>query len=111
MNHDSGFRAKSPHQHPEIAWSKSDAPGRRREARPRDVDEYRATTSGNSWAGVVIDFNDDVVEAVLPPKPVAWFTGRPLEGSIITAVAWILTPRIGRVDAADRKLGQRTRKA
>ena len=75
------------------------------------MDEDRAAASGNSRTDIVIDFDDDVVQAIPPPKPVAWFTGRPPKGAIITPVAGILAPCIGRADAADRKLGQRTRQA
>jgi hypothetical protein len=111
MNHDSRLLAQPPDQHPEIARLKRDASSRRRKARPRHMDEDRAAAPGNSRAGVVIDLDDDVVQAILPPKPVAWFTGRSPKGAIITPVAGVLAPRIGRADGADGKLGQRTRQA
>ena len=111
MNHDSRLETQPPHQHPEIVRFQRDASSRRRKAWPGDMDEDRATASGNSRTDVVIDFDDDVVQAIPPPKPVAWFTGRPPKGAIITPVAGVLAPCIGRADGADRKLGQRTRQA
>lgn len=111
MNHDSRLLAQPPDQHPEIARLKRDASGRRRKARSRHMDEDCAAASGNSRARVVIDFDDDVIQMILPPKPVAWFTGRPPKGAVIKPVAGVLAPYIGPADGADRKLGQRTRQA
>jgi Zn-dependent protease with chaperone function len=56
------------------------------------MDEDRAAPAGHPWAGVVVDLDDEIVEVVVPPQPVAWFTGRLPEGAIVAAVSGILAP-------------------
>ena len=79
------------------------APSSRREPRPRDMDEYGAAAAGHSGLRVVVNLDKQVVEAVVAPKAVAWFTGRPLKGSIIAPVGRIFAPGIGGTDAAQRQ--------
>lgn len=67
------------------------------------MDENGAAAAGHARPGIVVDFNDHVVEVVVPAQPVAWFIGRATERAIVAAVARILAPRIETVNAADRQ--------
>jgi len=49
----------------------------------------------------MVDFDDEIVEAVLPPEPVAWFIGRAVERPVITPVGRILAPGYVAADAVD----------
>ena len=86
-----------------IARPQRDAAGGRRETRARDMDKDCAAATGNAWPGVVIDLDDDVIEAVVAPQPVAWFIGRPPKGTVVAPVVGVFAPCVGRTDAADRK--------
>ena len=55
----------------------------------------------------MIDLDDKIVEVVIPPQPVAWFIGRPVEWAIVAAVGDILAPRDCRLDAPYRQQGPR----
>ena len=103
MNYDSRLRPKPARQHLKIARPKRDATGGRRETRARDVDKDCAASTGNTWPGVVIDLDDDVIEAVGPPQPVAWFIGRPPKCMVVAPVIGVFAPCIGRTDTANRK--------
>ena len=48
-----------------------DAARGRREARPRHMDEHRAAAAGDARPGVVVELDDEVVEMVGAPQPVA----------------------------------------
>src|SRR5262245_60412369 len=54
--------------------------------------EDRATASGHPRTGIVVDLDDEVVEVVAAPQPVAWFIGRAPERPIIAAVRGIFAP-------------------
>ena len=77
----------------------------------RHVDENGAAAAGHARPGVVVDFDDHVVEAVAAAQPVAWFIGRAPEGLVVAPVVRVLAPGIVRADAADRQQGPRPRQA
>ena len=54
--------------------------------------EDGAAMASNARTPIVIDFDDQVVEAILAPEPVPWFIGRQPKRSIVAAVSRILTP-------------------
>ena len=56
------------------------------------MDEHRAAAPSHPRAGVVVDFDDEIVQVVLPPEPVAWFSGRAAEGPVVAPVSGILAP-------------------
>ncbi len=101
MNYDSGLRPKPARQHSKIARPKRDAAGCRRETRARNMDKDCAAQPGNAWPGVVIDLDDDVIEPVVPPKPVAWFIGRPLKCMIVAPVVGVFAPCVGGPNTAN----------
>ena len=76
---------------------------------PRDMDEHGAAAAGHARPGVVVDFDDQIVETVVPAQPIAWFIGRPAEGSVIAAVRRILAPGIVAADPTHRQQGPRPR--
>src|ERR1700749_2833620 len=71
------------------------------------MDKDRAAPTSHPRPGVVIDLDNDVVEPVLAPKPVAWFNGRPAERPIVPPVLSIFAPGVGRADPAGRQRGPR----
>ena len=80
-----------------------------REPWPRDVDEDRAAAAGDARPAVVVDFNDEVVERVLPPQPVGaaalWNSDRPIVGP----VARVFAPAVVRSDSPCWQEGPRLR--
>jgi DNA-binding response OmpR family regulator len=73
--------------------------------------EYGAAASRNARAGVVIDLDDEVVEAVIAPQSIAWFIGRADEGPIVPAIDGIIAPCEPWGDAARRQQGPRPQEA
>src|SRR4051794_19091908 len=58
-----------PGEHPlQITCAEGDAAGSRRSVRPGEVKEHRTAAPGDPRPGVVIDFDDEIVEMVLPPE-------------------------------------------
>src|SRR5262249_35140608 len=68
---------------------------------------HGTTAPSHAGARVVVDFDDEIVEAIGPPQPVAWFIGRPMKRLIVAAILGIFAPSNVRVDAAHRKAGAR----
>ncbi len=91
--------------------AQSDAPGRRRKALTREMDEYRAAAPGNARARIVVDLDDEVVEVILAPEPVARLVGPAAEGAVVAPVGGVLVPGIVRADRPDRKPRARPRRA
>ena len=87
-----GVRADAREQTPEVRHAQGHASRRWRALRPRDMHEDGAAAAGHSRAGIVVDLDDEVVEMIVPPQPVAWFSGRAAEGAVVAPVARILTP-------------------
>ena len=86
-----------------------DAAGGAGPVRPRHMHEHRAAAAGDARAGVVVELDDEVVEAVVAPEPVAWFIGRPPERPIVAPVGRVFAPGQRRIDAPRRQPGARPR--
>ena len=71
------------------------------------MQEHGAATAGYPWAGVVIDFDDEIIEVVLARQPVAGLVANQADGLIVMAVPWVLAPGVLRADGADRKQRRR----
>jgi hypothetical protein len=67
------------------------------------MEEYSAAAPSHTGPRIVVDLDDDVVEAVVPAQSVAWFIGRPPEGMVIAAVCRVLAPSIVGPDPPDRE--------
>ncbi len=75
------------------------------------MDEDGAAASGHSGPRIVIDLDDQVIEIIIAPEPVAWFSGRPPEGTIVAPTMWILAPGVVRANPANRQQCPRTQQA
>ena len=71
------------------------------------MNEHGAAVARHARAGIVVDFDDQIVETVVPLQPIAWFIGRPPEGSVIAAFRGVLAPGIVATDPAHRQQGSR----
>src|ERR1700688_656242 len=85
----------------------AEAPGRERDAArggaksgAGQMQEDRAAAAGNARARVVIELDEEVVEMVVAPQPVACRVGAELDRPIVAAVARMLAPGVGLTDAA-----------
>lgn len=87
----------------QILEPECNAASRGRKAGPCHVDENAAATAGDARARVVVDLDQEVVEVVIAPQPIAWFTGRPCIGAIVPAIGWILAPGVGGAYATQRQ--------
>ena len=79
MNDDSCLRRNMPEQFQQVVPPQRDTARGRRKSVPGDMDEHGAAAPGHARPRVVVDFDDQIVEAVVPAKPIAWFIGRPPE--------------------------------
>jgi len=75
------------------------------------MNKHRAAPAGDPGPSVVIDFDEDIVETILTPKPIAWFNGRPTHRAVIIAVRGVFAPSIGGADPPRRQQSLRTRQA
>ena len=66
--------------------------------------EHGAAASGDPRAGVVIQFDDEIVEMVGALEPVAGLLRLEPDRLIVMAVTGILAPAVGAPDAAHRQL-------
>jgi hypothetical protein len=82
-------------------------PCRRREPVAGDMQEYSAAATSDAWPRILVDFDDEIVEAVGSQQPVAWFIGRPAEWPVVAPIGRVFTPGIVRPDAPHRKQGAR----
>jgi hypothetical protein len=57
----------------------------------------------------MVDFNKEVVQSIAPPKPIAWFTGRPHDGTVVVPVSGLFTPGGGLCNAPGRQQAARAR--
>lgn len=69
------------------------------------MDEYRAASAPHPWPRVMINFDNEIVEMIEAAQPIAWFTGRPLDGAVVAAVSRVFAPGVGGTDGANRKQG------
>src|SRR6185312_6710185 len=81
------------------------------EVGPRQMQEHGAAAAGYPRAGVVIDFDDEIVEMVLAREPVAGLVADQADGLIVTAVPRVLAPGVFGPDRPDRQKGPRSRMA
>src|SRR6476659_5204955 len=86
VNIDSGCWAHPLEQPSQRSRRHSHASRRWSAIRSGDVQEHRAAASGDARAGVVVDLDHKVVEAVGAPQEIAWFIGRALKGAIVSAI-------------------------
>jgi hypothetical protein len=75
------------------------------------MNEDRAAAPRHAWERIVVEFDDEIVEAVVPSQPITWFSGRPPKGLVIAAVRWVLAPGIVGPDPAQGEQGPGRRQA
>ncbi len=100
-----------PEQFQQVVPPQRDTARSRRKAFPGDMDEHGAAASGHPRTPVVIDFDDEIVEAVVPQKPIAWVIGRPPERMVIAPVRGVLAPGVVEPDPPYREQSSRARQA
>ena len=75
------------------------------------MDEDRAAAAGDPRPGIVVDLDNEVVEAIVTAQPVARFLGRARERAVIAPVVRVFAPGVMWADAADRQRGARAGQA
>jgi hypothetical protein len=111
MNYDSRFSRELPDQSKQLISRKRDAAGGWTEIRPSDVNENRAAAPRDARPRIVVDFDNEIIKAVITTEPVAWFIGRAPKWLVVTAIGRILAPGIAFTDGADGKQAARPRQA
>src|SRR5262245_8573858 len=111
MNLDAGFCRHPSEQPIQVGRTQGNAARRGGATCPRQMQEHRAPPPRNPRAGVVVDLDDEVVQMVVAPKPVAWVIGRPSVGPVVATVARQLAPGEVWLDPPNRKRGARPRRA
>lgn len=71
MNYDSGLGSDPSQQDSQIAPSECDTAGRWPKPWASDMDKDRAPPAGDAWPIVVVDFHNDVIEAVGPAETIS----------------------------------------
>src|ERR1700687_1682454 len=75
------------------------------------MQEYCAAMARNARPSVVVSFDNEIIEAIGTPQPVAWFIGRPVEGPVVSCTARFSAPGASGPDPPDRQQGARPRQA
>src|SRR5262249_23669760 len=73
------------------------------------MQKHGAAPAGNPGPGVVVDLDQEVVEPILAPEPVAWLIGRAPEWLIVPAAAGVFAPGHAGGDAGRGQQGCRFR--
>src|SRR5690348_15556980 len=71
------------------------------------MQEHGAAAAGDARAGVVVDFDDEIIEMVLARQPVTGPIVDQTDGPIVTAVPRVLAPGIFGPDRPHRQIGLR----
>src|SRR4029079_12779558 len=66
-----------------------------------------AAAAGHPRAGIVVDLDDEIVEMIVPPQPVTWFSGRAAQRAVIAPIDGIFAPGKVRSDPPDGQEGPR----
>ena len=91
---------------------KRHAAGGRRKARPGHVHEHGAAAAGDPRPGVVVELDDEIVETVGAPEPVAGMIGLEPERLVVVAVARVFAPAVVAAGCGrDRQVRARPRRA
>jgi len=75
------------------------------------MQEYSAAAASNARPSVMVDFDNEIVEAVGAPQPVTWFIGRPVEGPVVPPIGRVFAPGVVGANPPDRQQGARPRQA
>ncbi len=75
------------------------------------MQEYSAAVTGNARPSVVVNFDNEIIQAVATPQPVAWFIGRPVEGPVVPSIGRIFAPGVVGPDPPDWQQGARPHQA
>jgi len=86
-----------------------DAAGGRSKAFSCGVDEDRTAASGNAWARIVINLDDEIVEIVAPSQSIGRRFGRHFDPAIVPPVGRVLAPSIVGRNSLHRQRGRRSR--
>ena len=109
VNYNSRLGGELPQQCQKIVVLQSDAASSGAESRACNVDENSAAAAGDARPSIVVDFDDEIVEAVVAAQAVAWFSGRPLVGVVVTPIVRVLAPSVVSGDPANRQACLRPR--
>src|SRR5262245_58512720 len=105
------LRAHARQQARQCVFFQSHAAGGGRETLACQMHEDRTASPGDARARVVVDFDDQVVEVIAAPEPVAGLVRAAPEWPVIAAVAGVLAPGIVLPDGPDRQSGVWPRRA
>jgi hypothetical protein len=71
------------------------------------MQEHRAATPRYARSGIVIDLDNEVIEAVFAPEPVATAAALQPDRPVVMPVVRVFAPGVLRADGADRQEGPR----
>jgi len=103
-DHDPGAPRGAGDQASQRSYGERHASGGRGEARPGHVHEHGAAASGDPRPGVVIQFDDKIVEMIGALEPVARLLRLKPDRLIVMAVAGVLAPAVVAPNATHRQL-------
>lgn len=75
------------------------------------MEKYRTAKAGDPRGGVVIDFDDEIVEMVIAPQSITIVAATEFQRSIVMPAGWVFTPGVVRTNGANRQKGLRPRVA
>ncbi len=71
------------------------------------MQEHGAAASGDTWAKILVDLDDEIVEVVHAGQPVTGLISNKPDRLVLTSVGRILAPGIFGLDWPDRQIGLR----
>ncbi len=111
MNRNSSFRPDPRDQSAQARLGERHAAGGRPQTRPCHVNENGAAATPDPRAGIMVQLDQEIVEMVITPQPIAATHARHRDWSVVAAIGRILAPAVGRADAAHPQQGSRARVA
>src|SRR5437588_9056182 len=100
MNDDSRFGPEPREQLTQPRPRHGDASFGRGEPRPGHMDEHRAAAPGHARPGVVINFDNKIIELIIAPEPVAGASGRDFDMPVVAPISRVLAPGVAGTDRA-----------
>jgi hypothetical protein len=75
MNYDSGLWRDLGEQKSQIVRSERHTAGRWAKSRACNMNKHSASPTADTRPGVVVDFDNEIIEAIGAAETVSWFTG------------------------------------
>jgi hypothetical protein len=103
LNHNPGLGSDPLQQAQHRGFRHRNTSGRRSEIAARQMQKNRAAAPGDARRAVVIDLDNEIIEVVVAPEPVAALLAIEPDRLVVMAIPWVFAPAILGPDGANRQ--------